>query len=212
MKLIRSLSITAFTLIASNNLLADNTISLDEGVNLIAVNGKEINTDKLFNGSTQYDLPNGSNQILVNYTAEVKKGSDLEIEHSKAFVILFESTNTNLSLSTPKIERIKDLKEFETTKSWILKNSSNKNIKYKVDIIEKGGFQLSRDFEEELEKFNKSNSPAALPKNEIIIKNNKSTTKTAIKKESMAMEMLIYWYNQADIKTRNNFKELIKNK
>lgn len=213
MNLIKSLlitSITALTLISSNNLLANNSIALGEGVNLIAVNGKEVNTEKLFNGKTQYELPNGLNQILVNYTAEVAEGSDLVIEHSKVFVLLFESKNDNLSLSAPKIKRAKELKEFEKNKIWLFKSSSKKDIKYKANIIEKNGFQLSRDFEKELERFNKSNSPAALPKNKIINPDNNNTTISVIGKENMTMNMLIYWYNQADRSTRKNFKELIK--
>ncbi|WP_415896710.1 DUF2057 family protein [Neptuniibacter sp. QD72_48] len=208
-------ALTAFSLIASNYSYADNTLLLEEGVNLIAVNGSEVNSDKLFNGRNNYKLPNGSNQILVNYTAEVKKSGDFEIEKSKAFVLLFESNNSQISLAAPVIERIKDLEKFEQNKNWILKNSAGQNIPFKVNIIEKDGFQLSRDFEEELEKFNQSNAIASLPKRKITLPyntNNKQTKNSVIKKESMTMEMLIYWYNQADLNTRNSFKELIKNK
>jgi len=208
-------TLTAVSLIASNYSYADNTLLLDEGVNLIAVNGSEVNSEKLFNGSDKYKLPDGLNQILVSYTAEVKKGGDFEIEQSKAFVLLFESTNSQISLSAPVIERMKDLDAFEENKNWILKSSAGKDISYKANIIEKGGFQLSRDFEVELEKFNQSNAVASLPKSKITLPNKankKQKNNTAIKKENMAMEMLIYWYNQADLNTRNSFKELIKNK
>lgn len=208
-------TLTAISFIASNISYADNILLLEEGVNLIAVNGSEVNSDKLFNGSNNYKLLNGSNQILVNYTAEVKKGGDFEIEQSKAFVLLFESNNSQITLAAPTIERIKDLEKFEQNKNWILKNSAGNSIPYKVNIIEKGGFQLSRDFEEELEKFNQSNATASLPKSQIILPNNtnnKPTKNNVIKKENMAMEMLIYWYNQADLNTRKSFKELIKNK
>ena len=208
-------TLTAISLIASSYSYADNILILEEGVNLIAVNGSEVNSDKLFNGSNNYKLPNGSNQILVNYTAEVKKGGDFEIEQSKAFVLLFESNDSQISLAAPTIERIKDLDKFEQNKNWILKNSAGNSITYKVNIIEKGGFQLSRDFEEELEKFNQSNATASLPKSQITLPNNtnnKPTKNSVIKKENMAMKMLIYWYNQADLNTRNSFKELIKNK
>ncbi|WP_415892207.1 DUF2057 family protein [Neptuniibacter sp. PT8_73] len=208
-------TLTAISLIASNYSCADNTLLLEEGVNLIAVNGSEVNSDKLFNGSNNYKLPNGSNQILVNYTAEVKKGSDFEIEQSKAFVLLFESNNSQISLEAPVIERIKDLEKFEQNKNWILINSAGQSIPYQVNIIEKGGFQLSRNFEKELENFNQSNAVAALPKSKITLPNsaNKNQTKNSIiKKENMTMEMLIYWYNQADLNTRKSFKELIKSK
>ncbi|WP_415903646.1 DUF2057 family protein [Neptuniibacter sp. QD29_5] len=120
-----------------------------------------------------------------------------------------------MSLAAPTIDRIKDLDKFEKNKNWILTNSAGNSIPYKVNIIEKGGFQLSRDFEEELKKFNQSNATASLPKIQITFPNNtnnKQTKNSVIKKENMAMEMLIYWYNQADLNTRKSFKELIKNK
>ncbi|WP_415885416.1 DUF2057 family protein [Neptuniibacter sp. QD37_6] len=218
MKVLKSIllpTLTAVSLIATNHSYANNSLLLGEGVNLIAVNGEEINSDSLFSSSTKHNLPNGLNQILVDFTAEIKKGDDFELEKTKAFVLLFESSDTKITLSAPLIERIKDLKEFEKNKNWTLKNSANKNISYKVNTIENSGFQLSRDFEEELEKFNRGNSVAALPKSKINIPNNinnKETKNDVIKKENMAMEMLIYWYNQADLNTRKSFKELIKNK
>ena len=59
-----------------------------------------------------------------------------------------------------------------------------------------------------------SNANAALPKTRIISLSEVNHTGKAQKNQvnenkNMAMDMLIYWYNQADEKTRHSFKELI---
>lgn len=205
-------------LISASYASADNILNLGEGVNLIASNGKEVNTDSFFNNSTTYNLPNGVNQILVNYTAEIKKGSEYEIEHTNAFVLLFESNDAELTISAPNIRKLSDISDFERSKSWSLVNKSGDQIDFTASVIEKNGFQLSRNYERELEDFNKTNSAAALPKNVLFhasqltnqkheaVNNNNSKAK-----ENMPAQMLIFWYNQADEETRKSFKELINN-
>ncbi|MCP4594978.1 DUF2057 domain-containing protein [Neptuniibacter sp.] len=194
---------------------AENILILGDGINLHASNEKEVNSDKLFSNSTQYKLPNGLNQILVSYTAEIQKGSDLEIEESNTFVLLFESHDSKLTLEAPEVKRLRDINRFEQIKNWSLHNGNGEAVKYKVDLIKKGGFQLSRDYEDELEEYNNSNAVAALPKKIInapkprSIKQEAPQESPANHRKNMELEMLIYWYNQADAKTRKSFKELI---
>lgn len=208
------LSLTLLTITHSAS--ADNTLHLGDGVNLIAVNGKELNSESFFGDSSQYRLPNGINQILVNYTAEIKKGSDYELESSNASVILFKIKDAIIHLQAPEIKRLKDLSTFEEGQNWILRDGVGKPLPFKSNLIKRSGFQLSRDYEQELEDFNKTNSQAALPQKNIFsnsqintqitnhVKNNKN-----ISKENIAAQMLIYWYNQADERTRESFKEII---
>jgi len=213
LKLLLNTALIVFLFASYKSAHADAKLQLGEGVNLLAVNGKEVSTDSFFPGKIEYKLRSGQNQILVNYTAEVKKGSDTELEQSKLFVLLFEANSAQLVLKAPEIEQKKELKAFEDNKSWILKTATGKSVKFKANILDKSGFQLSRDYEYELEKFNKSNKKAALPRIKDVKENIENPTKEAkIEDKNMAMEMLIYWYNQADQNTRNSFKDLIKNK
>lgn len=205
-------------LISASCASADNILNLGEGVNLIASNGKEVNTDSFFNNSTTYNLPNGVNQILVNYTAEIKKGSEYEIEHTNAFVLLFESNDAELTISAPIIKKLSDISSFEKSKSWTLVSKSGNRLAFKAAIIEKKGFQLSRDYERELEEFNQTGSIAALPKAPLFSTSQLNSKKHATDnnnnskaQENMPAKMLIFWYNQADLETRNSFKKLINN-
>lgn len=201
-----------------NSAFADNTLNLGEGVNLIIANGEEASSGSLFGKRTSYKLPNGINQIAVNYTAEIKKGGDYELESSNVFVLLFNSKNKELRLTAPEIKRLKDLRKFEQSMNWSLSTNNGKAVAFKASLIKREGMQLSRDLKSEIKEFNQSNSEAVLPK-EIKISENilHSTEKEQFKnktiepKDNTAAKMLIYWYNQADAETRKSFKELINN-
>ncbi len=211
-KLFKTLVITATFL--SFNAFAEVQLELGEGINLLAVNGEEVSSDSFFAGKTSARLPEGTNQILVNYTAEINPGDDSELEATTPMVVLFQSSEPVIHLSAPDIKSKLDLKRFEKSMAWNLNDSSGKKIPYKSNLLVKKGFQLSRDYEDELEEFNMSNADAALPKTRIISPAEVNQTGKAQKNQvnenkNMAMEMLIYWYNQADEKTRRSFKDLI---
>ncbi len=204
------------TYLYSSFIFAENILNLSDGVNLIAVNGKEAENGGFLNNKSAYALPNGTNQIVINYTAEIKNGSEYELEYSNAFVLLFEQQDKTLFLSAPKINKIKDIKALENSGAWILTDNNGQEINYKVSLIKNSGFQLSRDYERELEDFNKTDAAAALPKpplfdsKNVMINPATANNNNTSAKENMPAKMLMFWYNQADEKTRNSFKEFIK--
>lgn len=211
-RLLKTLATLAACL--SFNAFSEVRLELGEGINLLAVNGEEVRFDSFFADKTSARLPEGTNQILVNYTAEVKPGDDSELEVTQPSVILFETTASKVSLNAPKIKSIRDVEMFEKNLNWALIDDKGNAIPYKANLLIKKGLQLSRDYEDELEDFNLSNANAALQKTKIISPtqtlNAKGKKSPETKRNNnMAMEMLIYWYNQADEKTRRSFKELI---
>lgn len=198
----------------SFNSYAEVKLEVGEGINLLAVNGEEVESDSLFASKTSARLPNGTNQILVNYTAEIKPGDDSELEVTKPSVILFKTDASELYLNAPKMKTVRDVENFEKSLNWNLRDQNGNPISFKAALLIKEGFQLSRDYEDELEEFNMSNANAALPKTRIIspaeVKHARKAQHSQVKEnKNMAMDMLIYWYNQADEKTRRSFKELI---
>lgn len=191
---------------------AETRLELGEGIRLIAVNGEEINADSLFSGTTYTKLKPGLNQVVVNYTAEIKPGDDSELEVTQPSVLLFKTNTSVINLIAPKMKSLADVEKFEKNLNWTLIDQNGKAIPFKVSLLVKKGFQLSRDYEDELEEFNMSNANAALPKTRILSPQEVKTTNKqsqVMENKNMAMEMLIYWYNQADEKTRRSFKELI---
>lgn len=206
------------TLFSSSFVFAENILNLSEGVNLLAINGKEAKSPSFFNDHSAYKLPNGINQIVVSYTAEIKNGSEYELEYTNAFVLLFDQKDEQLLIAAPEIKKIKDIKELEEKGNWILTAKSGQPVDYKVSLIKNNGFQLSRDYERELEDFNKTDAAAALPNKPLfnpnqLTKNNtaKAKNNNTNAKKNMSSQMLIFWYNQADEETRKSFKKLINN-
>lgn len=209
---------------------ADIRLELGEGVNVLAINGQEVESDKFFSGITDINLPDGKNQILVTYTAEINRNrEDFEIEKTKPFVILFSSNSDVLLRAPKKLNTLKKIERFEEARNWSLTDTKGNKVTFTSALLINGGFQLSRDYEDELADFNNTSSPAAVPR-ELIksvkkqatnsIKSNKksdqnkksSSNTTSSNAPNMPLDMLIYWYNQADEKTRRSFKALIKNK
>jgi len=197
----------------SFNAFSETRLELGEGITLLIVNGKKVESESLFSGNPFIKLPKGQNQILVNYTAEINPGDDSELEVTQPTVILFNSQAQTLRLTAPVIKTARDVEKFEKNMSWNLIDNNGNKIPFKSDLLIKKGFQLSRNYEDELEEFNTRNNSAALQKKDIISKKtniNHTEQQTQVNKnKKIAMDMLIYWYNQADDKTRRSFKELI---
>lgn len=204
-----ALSITLLTAVQAN---AELLLKGDRGITLLAVNGKTDTHDAeqfVLNGIS---LPDGTNQILVSYTAEIKTSDDdYELEQSHTHVLLFSANDDTLSLSAPVIEKQSDFDQFNQHGNWTLRNKMQKNISFSHATLLKEGFQLSRDYETELREFNRSGHNAALPyappTDGYQTSSNIRTVSPA--QPDTAESMLHYWYNQADEMTRARFRSWI---
>lgn len=224
MRLLACMSLVLLTL-QSTSVLADAVLSVGNGVSVIAHNGKELSDSDFLTGSKRLQLNNGTNQVLVRYSGELS-GSDGDIEHSHAFVLLFNADdNQSLSLSAPRIRKQRELDSFNQKGNWNLQDSTQATVAYQHAALIKEGFQLSRDYAQELAVFNQTQSAAALQKYSYqasipvpapVIRTgtavntiNTTDTPTSAASEPMSLQMLKYWYNQADSNSRANFKAWI---
>lgn len=214
-------SLFVLLLAFSSSLIADVRIQFEEGVSVLALNGKEVTNESLFSEADFVYLNNGLNQLLVQYTAELKKSADdFELETTDSFVLLFDAKNIALVLKAPKIRNEDDVDSFNRSGDWRLLDASGVAQIIKISPLKKDGFQLSRDYERELEKFNLTDSAAAFPYVRVVesaeksplptVKshagNNRQSQSTEL---NMPEKMLRYWYNQADSETRKRFKKWI---
>ncbi|WP_432472258.1 YccT family protein [Amphritea sp. HPY] len=184
-------------------------IELGPGVVLLAANGDSI--EEGVKNVSNTILPNGINQLVVHYEAEIKiASSEYEIENSKSYVIVFDQVNQNLTLSAPHIKTQRELDRFNVNGDWQLADKSNLAVQYKADVLKKEGFQLNRDYQRELEEFNLSNSPAAIRfKSRPYESSADSTQSEQSGRSEMAGKMLEFWYMKADAETRASFKAWI---
>ncbi|WP_415900683.1 DUF2057 family protein [Neptuniibacter sp. QD48_11] len=194
------------TLISAPHVMADNQLILGEGIKVHAINGSE-SVSSFFSNDRSLNLPDGNNQLLVSYTAEIKNGSDYELEQSHPSVLLFSSEKQTLTLKTPEIKNTRQLEHFNRELNWQLKNDKNP-IQFKAELLPLKGFRLGIDFERELADFNRSNSNATQQVSVIetptVLKGDKVTD------EQMKLILLKSLYQQASSETQEAFKSFIQ--
>jgi len=193
----------------SSTVSAESSLQLGEGVNLIAVNGKEVNSEGLFNRQNQFTLADGDVQLLVSYTAEVKKGNETELETSHPNILTFNAQQQKLTLSAPRIRSASNLEDFNKQKNWLLVQADKQPVDFKAAQLPVSGFMLSVDYENELRKFNQSGNDAA-----INVNTEKLTPQVNVDASTTEQEviyrMLKQWYDLASPATQKRFLESVK--
>jgi len=211
------LLLLAFLAAFSIQAMADIEFSAGEGVSILAVNGKAVDQATLFSGTPDISAPNGKTQILAEYTAEISRSADdYLLEKSDTFVITLSASDIHIRVSAPEITSRYDLKKFNTSAQWKLTDANGNSVPYVSGKLEKEGFQLARDYENELRIFNSSQNQAALP--ELNMETHNFNTGVSVKPsqeatgtdQKMVGQMLQFWYEQANKETRNKFKSWIK--
>ena len=216
-------AILASILAVSVQAQADVTLTAGEGVSILAINGVEFSNGSLLDNAQSIHLEDGVHQLVAQYTAEVKKDGDYEVEKSSTQVIVFEANDAMIKLSTPTIDSYAALQKFNTNKAWLLNDSQTGNaVPFKADELKKEGMQLARDYTQELFFFNNSGSIAAIPtlnsrqnnpympKDAVIKSASTMESNTTIDTNNMAENMLRYWYKQASNETKVSFKKWLE--
>ncbi len=197
----------------SASVMADVKLTVDSGIELIAVNGTEFNGSFFGTGKNTVELLNGDNQVLVRYSVEMKSSGDTEIESSNPHVLLFEAHDDLVLLSAPEIKKMDDLRDFDNGKYWILTGSSGESIDYQAQPRIREGFELSRDYEQELKEFNRKGGAVSMKSDSSISDDNISAVTSVLSENNNLPEvMLRYWYFQADHKTKVRFKSWVLDK
>lgn len=181
------------------------TLNLPEGLQIVAVNGLNADIYK------QAQLPNGLNQIAVRYEGEFGRSAhDAEILYSDVFVVIFKAAEATLAMKPLGIQKVSHLEKFNRSPRIRIVDQNGVAVATAVEKLQKDGFQLLRNYEQELVAFNRSSSPAAvrgsmnLPAPAAV-----PTPVQPGQQVKMTEQMLKYWYLQADEETRQRFREWI---
>lgn len=212
-----AVSLLLLQFICSPSVMAEVDLRLADGVRMLAVDGEELESDRLLGAGSRYQLDNGTHQILVEYEVELVSGGDeVELETSDSFILLFTASGQSLRLSVPKIDSLHEFKTFDKHGDWRLRDSDGSDHPFKLDRLVKEGFQLGRDYERELEIYNSSGAVAAyhLTPRSVFTASPRAMDPDSGKQaavapssgQAMVRQMLLYWYNQADPDTRRQFK------
>ena len=198
----------------SSSVMADIKFSVSPGVSLIVINGIEVESSSFFHNNNTLTLPNGINQILVQYSVEIKKSGSLEVETTDPHVLVFNEKDKDISLLVPDIKRFSEFRKFNESKSWTLKDSTGRSIEYLSKPLIKEGFQINRDYERELQKLNESGDEVSIATGTSSVGFthylNESNKKSNL--NNLPETLLQYWYLKADIETRKRFKSWVRDK
>lgn len=197
---------------------ANVTLKLPKNIVIVAENGKKTKVE------TKASLPDGNNQLVIRFAGELSRkhaDENADFESSDTFVVLFNASNQSLKMVTPRIQRLSELEKWNKNPNIRILDSANTDIDIQIARLEKEGIQIFRDYETELEAFNKTDSPAALgtltsvsedsissPAKAVTIPSPKKQSGAADKTD-MAEDMLEYWYQQADENAKARFKQRI---
>lgn len=203
MQLLSYLLLSLSFLISSTSFAAVS-VDIDDGVVLIAVNGKAVASVDTVDKQKNIQMRDGVNQLLVEYSAEIEESNNnFYTENTRAYVILFESFDENLLLNAPTLKNSYDFSAFRENPTWVLTEKNGKIKDIKVAELVKEGFQLNRSYEKELVDFNMTNSPAAFVLRDDLSINNYEN------KTDMAEKMLRYWYVNSTLETKAAFLKWI---
>jgi uncharacterized protein YccT (UPF0319 family) len=194
---------------------AEVTLAFGPCVQAHVVNGEE----KIVLPESSLSLTNGTQQLVVDCTAMLGRSNDDAFPGtSETFVLLFEAADTKLTLSAPRIQTRQQMKAFDRQRNFRLTSAAGTSLDFHVDVLEKEGFQVFRDYPGELETFNRTSSPAAIRMQLPGLADADTFTTGPSPKafgqgaqdEETVRQMLRYWYFQADKQTRKEWKNWIQ--
>lgn len=204
------------TLLVAVTAQAEVHLQLGEGVNLHAINGEAWDGPGVLDAKSPIALDDGTNQLVVELRAELGRNRhDSVIESSDSFVLLFRAEDQDLVLSAPDIESRNELEDFNTNPQWQLKDRQSNDISFELAVLEKTGFQLVRDYEDEIADFNRAgNSEAALmyrPDSRASFSTSPQSMPDGdvTEDQDVVRQMLRYWYLKADENTKSEMKRWI---
>lgn len=104
--------------------------------------------------------------------------------------------------------------------SWQIKTDKGEQLSVTQDTLPGNGIQIARDYEKEVRKYNHHNGPAAISSQAALLTgpiegNNENIPSKRYKNDDPELqattsEMLKYWYQKADDKTKKQFNDYLK--
>ncbi|GAK86335.1 putative secreted protein [Vibrio ponticus] len=203
---------TVVTLISSLLLTATASaqvnIEIPDNVQVLAVNAKRAHVEGgLFSSTKTLTLEDGENQVVLRYSPYFSQGNDRIIVESDAVITKFSAENQTLHFDLPEYRNEREAEKQISQWQVALIDQNNQAVEIVQDVLEKDGLQIGRDFILESEVYNRTNGIAALS-----TAAGAAPAMPAISAKvdaSTAEEMLHFWYQKADAKTREKFKQFV---
>ena len=199
---------TVVLLTCTTPVLAQSTLTIPDDVTIYVVNGQNYDKDRfIFSSTNDLKLPDGEKQIVFKFRTTVKQGTDdFKTYDSDTVIAKFTIKSTHARMIMPNY--------------WQLKTDKGELLSVTQDTLPGNGIQIARDYEKEVRNYNNHNGPAAISSQSALLTgpiegNNENVPSKRYKNDDPALqattsEMLKYWYQKADDKTKKQFNEYLK--
>lgn len=142
--------------------MAEVVLDIPAEVDLLVVNGKESDKGGFFSKAGNITLPDGENQIVFRYTPSFRRGSERDQFNSDVIIAKFDVSDTELTFKFPQYSDAWDAEKFNRNPQWQLINSAKQSVDLTQDKLMYEGFQLGRDYVQEVNAYNVAAQPAAV--------------------------------------------------
>jgi uncharacterized protein len=180
--------------------------------------GKSAKT-KALDSQRQFNLPAGEHQLVIRFEGSFKDQSENRLISGEPVVLnldLKAEDQLAIKFDYPKNYRAAE-KFLEKQDLTFIDTQSGGTTKVDYFVMpKKEGLQIGRDYQQELQALGKAfQQPAAMTSTtEMAVATvagaaatqGATSGKGALDKKTQTLEMLKYWYNQADAETRKNFQ------
>ena len=213
---------TAVVLTCTTPVLAQSTLTIPDDVTIYVVNGQNYDKDHfIFSSTNDLKLPDGENQIIFKFRTTVKQGTDdFRTYDSDTIIAKFTINSTHARMIMPNYWTFTEAQDGIKNLSWQIKTDKGEQLSVTQDTLPGNGIQIARDYEKEVRKYNHHNGPAAISSQAALLTgpiegNNENIPSKRYKNDDPELqattsEMLKYWYQKADDKTKKQFNDYLK--
>lgn len=196
---------------------ADVTLHLNNNVELLAYNG-QTHSSPMFGAEEPVVLEDGTQQLAFRYVKRFEEGKDVSFASTDVIIVKFDATDTDVFFEFPEHKNRREVRQFNEKPEFSLVNSDNAPIAFEQNKLLKSGFQLSRDYLSEIQRFNQTDAPASLRLTDVSVAEKPAErtatpnrTKVVVSNDALneAEYQLHYWYEKADAETKARFKAFI---
>ncbi len=192
------------------------TFEIARPYTLLLLDGQPAKSN-MVNSKQQISLPAGQHQLVLQFEGSFRDQSESRLIRGEPVVFNLDmQADDSIAIKFTYPRNYREAERFlEQQKLQVIdkKQGSTAKVDYFV-LPKKEGLQIGRDYQQELTDLGKAFQQTSMPTTAAaaattaVAAENK-TGSAPVAKNVQTLEMLKYWYNQADIQTRKDFQHWV---
>lgn len=170
----------------------------------------------MVNSKQQITLPAGQHQLVLQFEGSFRDQSDSRLIRGEPLVFNLDmQADDNIAINFTYPRNYREAERFlEQQKLQVINKKPGSTAKVDYFVLpRKEGLQIGRDYQQELtdlgKAFQQTSMPTTAAAAAAAVAAENKTGSAPVAKNVQTLEMLKYWYNQADIQTRKDFQHWV---